>query len=350
MSHSPLGVAIVGFGGMGSEHARKIETIDCMRVIGSYDPEPTRQQAALALGYQTYPSLQAILDDPAIAIVLIATPNHVHKEIAIAALRAKKAVICEKPVTMNSDELKEIIAVANETGMLFTVHQNRRWDEDYLAIKQLYDDGSLGEITHIEQRIHGSRGIPGDWRQLPEYGGGMMLDWGVHLVDRILLMVKDKVKHVFCHLIHDDHQTVDDGFHLFIEFESGKTALMEVGTKNFINLPLWYITGTRGTALIQDWSMQGKIVHLEHDTGHDATPIIAGAGLTKTMAPRIDDSTIETPMIRLDTDVRDFYQNVADVLAGKAEKIVKDYEVLRVMLLLEAAMRSDANRQVVPFE
>lgn len=350
MSLNQYGVAIVGFGGMGSQHARLISTLDYMRVIGTYDISDERQEHARSLGYHPYAQLSEVLSDPKIDIVLIATPNQVHKDIAIAALRAKKAVICEKPVTMNSAELQEIYDVANETGQLFTVHQNRRWDEDFLVIKQLYDTGALGDITHIEQRIHGSRGIPGDWRQLPEYGGGMLLDWGVHLIDRLLLMVEEKVTSVFCQFTHITNDIVDDGFRLLVTFASGKTALMEVGTVNYINLPLWYVTGTRGTAVIDNWSMSGKVVRLQSQGNHDATPIVAGAGLTKTMAPRIDDSIMEEPILRIECDVRDFYRNVADVLAGKAQKVIKDDEVMRVMRLLEAAFESDAKNQVVSFE
>lgn len=350
MSSHPFGVAIVGLGGMGSQHAHLISTLNVMRIVGTYDIQDARQVYAQEMGYPVYANLNDVLQDPQVDIVLIATPNHVHKEIALAALLAGKAVISEKPVTMNSAELLEIYEVANRTGHLFTVHQNRRFDEDFLVIKQLVDTGALGNVTHIEQRIHGSRGIPGDWRQLPEYGGGMLLDWGVHLVDRLLIMVKERVTHVYCQFTHIHNDQVDDGFRLFVTFESGKTALMEVGTANYINLPLWYVTGTTGTALIEDWNMNGKIVHLMSEGGHDAIPIVAGAGLTKTMAPRIDDSIIEEPIFRIASDVCDFYRNVADTLAGKAQKIVKDDEVLRVMRLLEAAFESDAKKQVVTFE
>ncbi len=350
MRSRPFGVAIVGLGGMGSEHARLISTIADLRIIGACDIQPDRQVYAKEMGYHVYDQLQDVLNDPEVHIVLIATPNHVHKEIAISALEAGKAVISEKPVTMNSAELLEIYDVAQKTGQLFTVHQNRRFDEDFLVIKRLVDEGALGNITHIEQRIHGSRGIPGDWRQQSEFGGGMLLDWGVHLVDRLLIMIKEKVTHVYCQFTHIHNNEVDDGFRLFVTFESGKTALMEVGTANYINLPLWYVTGTTGTAMIENWSMNGKIVHLMAKGGHDAVPIVAGAGLTKTMAPRIDDSIVEEPIFRIASDVRDFYRNIADTLEGKAQKIVKDDEVLRVMRLLEAAFESDRTKQVVTFE
>lgn len=346
------GVAIIGYGGMGSQHGRLVRTVEDMEIVGSYDPNPKRQEYAAEQGIKTYSDLNALLQDPNVDIVIIATPNHVHAELSIVALKAGKHVICEKPVTLTSKELQDILDVQEQTKKFFVVGQNRRWDEDYLVMKKLFDEKQLGEVFNVESKVHGSRGIPGDWRGQKEYGGGMMLDWGVHLVDRILLMIPEKVKHVHCKFTHITNEEVDDGFRLSLIFESGCTALIEVGTTHYINMPLWYMNGTVGTAVIDDWSMKGNIVKLaSFSGGHDATPIVAGAGLTKTMAPRIDDhTTTEEPLPRIPSDIRDFYWNVMDAIEGKADIIVKNEEVMRVMKLLEAAFLSDETNQVIAFE
>lgn len=352
MRFKTYGTAIIGYGGMGSQHGRLLRKVEDMELVGAYDISPERQTAVAEQDLKVYPDLDSLLQDPQVDIVIIATPNHVHAEIAIAAMKAGKHVICEKPVTMNSKELQDILEVQEETKKQFVVGQNRRWDEDYLVMKKLYDEKTLGDVFHVESKVHGSRGIPGDWRGMKEFGGGMLLDWGVHLVDRILLMIPEKVKYVDCQFTHITNQEVDDGFRLTLTFESGRTALLEVGTTHFINMPLWYMNGTLGSAVIQDWSMNGKIVRLASAAGgHDAVPIVAGAGLTKTMAPRVDDhTTTEEPIPRIPTDILDFYRNVLDAIEGKAEIIVKNSEVMRVMKLLEAAFESDAKRQVIAFE
>ncbi len=350
MRNKTYNTVIVGYGGMGSQHGRLIENVDGMNVIGVFDIREERQAAANENGYDVYPNLQAVLDDPNVDIVLIATPNHVHAGIAIEALRAGKHVICEKPVTINSQEIVEIMKVVEETNKLFVVGQNRRWDEDYLVMKKLLDEKWLGEVFHIEQKIHGSRGIPGDWRAKKEFGGGMLLDWGVHLIDRLLIMVPEKVKHVYCKFSHLTNDEVDDGFILHLEFESGMTSTVEVGTTHYITMPKWYMNGTVGSAVIYDWGMNGKIVKLDSYGNHDATPIVAGAGLTKTMAPRHDHTTHDEEIPRIHSDIRDFYYNVMDAIEGKADIIVKNEEVLRVMKLLEACFLSNDTNQVVPFE
>jgi len=101
---------------------------------------------------------------------------------------------------INSDRRNEAKSTQEKTGYVFMVHQNRRWDEDFLTIKKIYETKQLGEMYHVEQRVFGSRGIPGDWRKYKEYGGGMLLDWGVHMIDRLLVMVPEKIKTVDCHL------------------------------------------------------------------------------------------------------------------------------------------------------
>lgn len=350
MSGRPYGIAIVGYGGMGNQHARLIQSLEVLNLTGIWDIDPVRQEAASGNSFRVYPNFEAVLNDAEVDIVLIATPNHVHKDIAIQAMKAGKDVICEKPVTLNSAELQAILDIAEYTGRLFVVHQNRRWDEDYLSIKTIVDEKRIGEMYHIESRVHGSRGIPGDWRAQKEYGGGMLLDWGVHLVDRLLQMIPEKVKEVYCKFTYVTNTEVDDGFKMMLTFESGKTALVEVGTANLISLPKWYVSGDQGAAIIEDWEMNGRVVRLRTMGGHDAKPIVAGAGLTKTMAPRNDGSDLEEPLPRIKTDIREFYANVVETIEGKAEIKVKNHEVMRVMKLLEAAILSDAKKQVVSFE
>ena len=96
-----------------------------------------------------------MLSDPDIDVVLIATPNDCHKPIAIRAMHAGKNVISEKPVTLSSSDLQEMVNVAKETGKFLTVHQNRRWDDDFLIIRKLVEEQKLGHVFRIESRVNG---------------------------------------------------------------------------------------------------------------------------------------------------------------------------------------------------
>ncbi|MDD3410642.1 MAG: Gfo/Idh/MocA family oxidoreductase [Eubacteriales bacterium] len=375
LTRKPLRVAIIGCGGMGGGHALAIasgsgqavwnaKTIEDCRVApdadttdisgllelaGICDINPVRQAWAAEKGIHVYESFEAELNDPTVDIILIATPNHLHKDEAIAALRAGKHVLCEKPVTPTSAELLEILAVAAETGKVFYPRQNRRWDKDYLICKQLYEQKTIGELFGIECRVMGSRGIPGDWRRVKAYGGGMLLDWGIHLLDRILVMVPEKVKDVYCHEYYEAGLECDDGFQMQLTFESGLTATLEVGTCHFINHPLWYVAGKQGTAVIEDWDCNGRIVRPLTVEERDAQPIVAGAGLTKTMAPRSESGIVSVPLPELHFDRNALYANLVAVVRGEAEQIVTGEQALRTLRVLEAAHESASKGVVVAF-
>lgn len=375
MIDNKCAVAIVGCGGMGGGHAIAISSgtgnaiwntnaavgtvwkgnknTDISKKLvlaGVYDINPARQQWAADRGLHNYESFEAILADEAVDIVLIATPNHLHRELAIASMRAGKHVLCEKPVTPSSAELEDILNVSRETGKVFYPRQNRRWDEDFLIIKKIYDENLLGKMFNIECRVLGSRGIPGDWRGIKEYGGGMMLDWGVHLLDRLLIMVPEKIKKVFCSFTHITNDEVDDGFKMHVTFESGLTAVIEVGTCHFISLPLWFIAGNHGTAQIDNWYCEGRMVRLKSWDDKDATPILAGAGLTKTMAPRGENSVEVLPLPSVEFDNNELYSNLVDTINGTAAQIVTGEQALRVLKLMEAAFESDEKGIVINFE
>ncbi len=368
-------IAIVGCGGMGGGHAIAIasgtgnaiwngddangtafkgehntDISKKMALAGVYDIDPARQQWAAERGYYNYESYDAMLADEKVDAILIATPNHLHKDMAIRAMRAGKHVLCEKPVMITSKDLEDVLAVSKETGKVFYPRQNREWDEDYRIIKKIYDEKLLGETFNIECRIMGSRGIPGDWRGVKEYGGGMMLDWGVHIIDRLLVMVPEKIKKIFCSCTHITNKECDDGFKMHITFESGLTAVLEVGTCHFINLPLWAIYGTDGSATIDDWSCKGRMMRLKSWEDKDTAPILAGAGLTKTMAPRQGNSVEELPLPEVDFDRNELYSNFVDTCRGEAEQIVTGEHALRVLRVMEAAMESDEKGIVVHFE
>ena len=216
---------LIGYGGMGRWHTEILSNVPEIEIGGIYDIKEEKRIEAKEKGFSVYGSEEEMLSDPDIDVVLIATPNDCHKPIAIRAMHAGKNVISEKPVTLSSSDLQEMVNVAKETGKFLTVHQNRRWDDDFLIIRKLVEEQKLGHVFRIESRVHGSRGIPGDWRKEKIHGGGMVLDWGVHLLDQILYLYGDrKIETVYASLTHITNQEVDDGFTTILTFESFSPA------------------------------------------------------------------------------------------------------------------------------
>ncbi|MNO49671.1 putative oxidoreductase YvaA [compost metagenome] len=348
MSSNIHSVVIVGFGGMGKYHAELIKENNSLEVVGAFDVLEARRTDSAIAGYKVYESYEEVLADPAVEIVLIATPNDVHKEIAVRALQAGKHVICEKPVAMSKEELQEMLAAADAAGRVFMVHQNRRWDEDFLTIKKMYDEEIIGSLFQIESRVHGANGIPGDWRHVKAQGGGMLLDWGVHLLDQLLFMIDSKVTSVSSSLSFILGNDVDDGFEAILQFENGIKAIVEVGTTNFITLPRWYVKGIEGTGIIEDWSLTGRLVTRNNEgLKIEPKPIRAGVGLTKTMAPPLEGATLTEGLPQPAALSSSFYDNFAAVIEGTAEPIVKNAEVMRVQNLIEAIFESAEKNQVL---
>lgn len=346
-----INVGIVGFGGMASNHVKQSKFLPRVNMKGVYDLKAERMEFAKSLGMVAYESYDALLQDPEVDLVLVATPNDLHKELSIRALRAGKHVLCEKPVTMTSAELEEVMAVAKETGKIFTVDQNRRVNKDFIAVRRAIEAGKLGDVYVIESRVEGSRGVPEGWRTSKKEGGGMMLDWGVHLIDQLMYMFDDKVTNVFCKMYSINYPEVDDNFHLTMTFESGLTAHVEVSTNNFIKHPRWYILGTDATMVIDDWDCEGKIVKCKtrEDTWGAEIPK-SSAGPSKTMAPRSEDS-VETEYIHAPEDVEDnlnpTYYQLLDTIDGKCELKIKPEQALRVIKVMEAAFLSSEKGEAV---
>ncbi len=336
-------LAIIGFGGMGGWHARNIiEKVPQIEVVGVWDVSPEALEKAREMGLKTYGSQKELLADDSIDIVTVATPNDFHKQIAIDAMNAGKNVVCEKPVTLNAAELEEIIYVAEKTGKVFSVHQNRRWDRDFVIVKNIIDSGDIGEPYFIESRVQGSRRSMHGWRGHKLNGGGMVLDWCVHLLDQLLLMVDSPVVSVTAHLFYFYSNEVDDNDKIMIRFENGISAVIEMSTNCLINHPRWHITCTDGTAVVENWACEGRIMQLKTDSAMEwADDIVyTEAGPTRTMAPRPKHTMEEKSLPEVTSDWSEYYKNIAAVIEGKEELIVKHAESLRVMKVIDAVFES----------
>lgn len=346
-----VNVVVVGYGGMGGYHTDRIREMDRFNLLGIYDIKEERRKLAEERGIYAYPTFEAVLADERVELITCATYNDCHKDIVISALKAGKNAISEKPVTLSSADLEDMIAVANETGMLFTVHQNRRWDNDYRCIKKIYDENSLGRVHDIISRVYGSRGIPGDWRREKEHGGGMVLDWGVHLFDQLLMLNEGKkLKSVYATLTNVTNDEVDDGFRAILKFENGPECLVEVLTNNFIDAPRWYMAGENGTAIVENWEQDGKIVKIKDWEKMDAVPIQAGAGITKTMAPRTNETIKEFPLEKQNVKWVEYYDNIYDVIRNGAKPLITHDQQRRLVKLMEAVFESAKENKVVYFE
>ncbi|MBE5768302.1 MAG: Gfo/Idh/MocA family oxidoreductase [Clostridiales bacterium] len=347
-------MALIGFGGMAGWHTENVrQKIKDIEVVGAYDIRPEALETAKERGLKAYETLEELLSDETIDLVTVATPNNFHKELSIAALRAGKHVLCEKPVTMNAAELEEIMAVQKETGKIFTIHQNRRWDRDFLVAKLSKEQGLLGDVYMVESKVQGSRQSLHGWRGYAVNGGGMLYDWGVHLLDQALQMFGDeKVVSVGAHLCKVFANEVDDNNKLFLRFEKGASYEIEITTNCLINSPRWHIQGTGGTLEINEWSGNGTLRRLKENaemTWSDDI-VYTAAGPTRTMAPRPEYTMEEVPLPKSTGEWSQCYENIVAVMDGREELFIKPEQALRVMKVIDLMFVADKENRSIACE
>ena len=345
-------LGIIGFGGMGKNHAKNAPGAD-VEVVAAADILPERVAEAKAQGLTAYNSADELLADERVNTVILTVPNHLHKEMAVKAAAAGKNVIAEKPAALNVAELDEMTEACAKAGVLFTVHQNRRWDRDMLIAKAAYDSGLLGNIFTIESKLHSGNGYMHEWHLYKKYGGGMMYDWGVHLIDQILFMMPGvKVNTVFADLKNVLHDEVDDYFKIILKMSNDITVHIELSTYILKYQPRWLVAGDKGTLVVD--SLGGRTGAV-YRTGKmlEKLPIeIAESeiGPTRQFAPVPPGGIVEEPMPTVETDIREFYWNVRDALNGVAEQKIKIPEVRRVLAVMEAVNESAQTGNAIQFE
>ena len=338
-----LKLGILGYGGMGNWHANNAPLIDGVSVVAVHDIDKSRLDEAKSKGFKAYESRADFLADEEINFVLIATPNNVHKEYSIEALRAGKHVMCEKPVTLKVSELDEIIETADETGKIFTVHQNRRWDSDYRVLREAIERKMIGEVYTIESHVFGNNGQIYGWRTKPELGGGMVLDWGVHLLDHFTFMYPHKnIASVYAQLFSVINSDVEDLVKVDMRFEGGPAVHVEIGTFGLVKRPRFMAYGDLGTMKIDDFSGEtGLIKVLCHRIDDMGRVIIdTPAGPTRTMAPQPEECFTSQDLPVIKKPWPNLYGNLVNVLNGKEKLYVTPESVRRTMLLIEAVFES----------
>lgn len=197
---TPLRVGLVGYGLAGSVfHAPLIAATEglVLDTVVTSNPERREQARAEHSGVRFAASPEELWTGDPVDLVVLASPNRTHVPLATAALRAGVPVVVDKPLAGTAAEAYELAALAKDRGLLLSVFQNRRWDNDFLTLRRLLDDGELGTVQRFESRFERWRPQPkGGWRESgdPAEIGGLLYDLGSHLVDQALTLFGPAVR------------------------------------------------------------------------------------------------------------------------------------------------------------
>lgn len=347
---------IIGFGFMGHIHETTLTNLKGAEVVAICDINEDRMVDAVTENVVKTTSYDELLAIEAINTVIVVVNNHLHKEVVIKAARAGKNIICEKPAAMTVAEFDEMIAVVEQADVLFTVHQQRRFDKDFRTAKAVYDKKVLGDVYTIQSKLYGFNGNMHDWHIYKKYGGGMLYDWGVHLIDQILWLVDSKITSLYADVRNVINKEVDDYFKILFKFENGVTSEIELGTYFLKNKAKWFehhwfVGGNLGSMYSDGFEPEGKIVKTTRLlTNVLGRTTMTASGPTRSFGPPGEGVLVTEDLPEVNVDHVMFFENYLNALSGKEEILVKIPEVRRVLLVMEAIKQSAESGQSIYFE
>lgn len=320
-------IAVIGHGFMGHEHETMLSQMEGFRLVGFSDRDP-KQLDDVREGLKRYESNEALLVDPEVDVVLIAANNNQHHDLVIQAAEAGKDIICEKPVAMSPEELDDMVRVTNECGVKFTVHHQRRLDQDFRIMKEIFDQKALGDVYMMKNSLYGFNGNMHDWHVYISEGGGMLYDWGVHLIDQILFMMPEaKITSIYADVRNVINFEVDDYFKILLRFDNHVMAEVELGTYLLADKPQdkwferhWIMSGNKGTAYVDGFEPEGKIVRTtELLTNVRGSRTMTAAGPTRSFGPPAPGKIITEDVPKVNTCHRDYFENYKKAYYGEED-------------------------------
>ena len=333
----PVSVALLGYGYAGKTlHAPLIRGVPGLRLAAVMSSRAPHVHADLP-GVPVVPSPEDVFVDPAIDLVVIATPNDTHFDLARRALTAGKHVVVDKPFTITAAEASALRALAERTGRLLSVFQNRRWDADFLTVSQLLAGGELGDVVHFESHYDRYRPVVlKRWREGAGPGAGIWYDLGSHLLDQALELFGPPDS-IFADLaVQRSGGVAVDYFHVLLRCGRMR-VILHAGNLVAGTVRRFEIHGARGSFVKYGMDPQEDALKRGAPPGGPGWGADPQEGVLTTWledAPRVR----QLPMIPGNYPA--YYQAIRDAIQNGAPNPVTPAEALAVMSLLELALRS----------
>jgi predicted dehydrogenase len=350
---SRIGVAVIGYGLAGSVfHAPLVAVTPDLEVRAIVTGNPERRQRA----GRDFPDARLLAtadqlwnDTAGIGLVVVATPNHLHAPQAITGLEMGLAVVVDKPMALSTAEATAMLETSQRTGGVLAVFHNRRWDGDFLLLREMVGSDRLGGLLRLESRFERFRPEvnPASWRETstPEAGGGLLLDLGSHLIDQALVLL-GQPQEVYAEIARvRPGATADDDCFLALGFAGGIRAHLWMSTLVPSAGPRWRAWGSRGA--LEVWGLDPQEAYIRaggrpDDPGFGQPDGSQRAVLTAAGEPGTG-REVQLPAGRSG----DFYAGVAAAIRGEGPVPVPARAGWDVLAVVEAARRSAATGTVV---
>ncbi len=244
-----------------------------------------------------YYTLEDALSDDQAELVVFCTPGAVHEANALAALEAGKHTLLEKPFCLSVEQAGGIAAAAEKSGKILSVMQNRRWDPDFILLRSIIENGMIGAVRVIRSctfcgygYFAGSSDFQPDWRIKKSHGGGLLWDWGPHMIDQALLLTGKKPLSLYCSKLNGIvSEEVEDHFKLILNFPGELVCELESSWTSYLEDYRWFVIGDKGT-IRGGWDTEmtvhtrvngipSTVIPEEHQKPHSITEVVKGGAV-----------------------------------------------------------------------
>ena len=352
---SSLKIGLMGYGFAGTTfHAPVIEHCGAP---AERPHEPYARVAAIATSQpgraladyphaRTVPDLDALLAQGDIECVVIATPNDTHFNMAAKVLEAGKHVVVDKPVTLRAADAVTLAQLARERGLVFAPFHNRRWDGDFLTVRELLARAGLGGVVHFESHFDRFRPqVPQRWREEASRGGGLLLDLGPHLIDQALVLFGAPETVYATVKTHRDHATAPDYVHLLLGY-ADKEVVLHASALAALVPPRFAIHGKLGSYVKMGLDTQEGQLRAGLRPG-DAG--FGGGNAAGTLRAAAGDHETEQQLPTHNGAYVEFYRALAMSIRHGEPFPITPQDAVDVMTIIELAEQSAREGRRLPF-
>ena len=346
MDEPRLRVGLVGYGYAGKTfHAPLIAAVPALELAAVASSDAAKVHADWP-GIAVCATPADLIGRDDIDIVVIATPNDTHAPLARAALRAGRHVVVDKPFTVALDDARELVELARAQRRVLSVFHNRRWDGDFLTLRQLIADGALGRVVEMSSRHDRYRPeVRQRWREGAGPGAGLWFDLGPHLVDQALQLFGRPRAIALQRDLTRDGALADDWFHASLRYDRLHVHL-HAGMLVAASAPRFAVHGTLASFVKEGLDAQEDALKAGV---RPSWPPQAGWGIDPGRASRVaragDGSAVVEPVPMLAGAHMAYFAGVAAAIRGEAPNPVPPEQALAVMELMALGIRSAEERR-----